>query len=74
MNPRDKLFTALDMLTDEQIDALYNFLKYLVNMDGEPNEEMKAALKESEDIEKHPENYKSYSSFKDIMQEINNEV
>ncbi len=74
MNARDKLFTALDMLTDEQIEGIYLFLKNLSCIDGEPNEDMDAALKETEDIELHPEKYKSYSSFSEIMQEINNEV
>lgn len=74
MSKRDKLFTALDMLTDEQIEVIYNFLINLANIDGEPNDEMNQALKESEDIEAHPEKYKSYSSFGEIMQEINNEI
>ncbi|MBQ9383845.1 MAG: hypothetical protein IJT87_06375 [Ruminiclostridium sp.] len=74
MNARDKLFTALDMLTDEQIEGIYNFLKNIANIDGEPNEEMKQALAESEDIANDPGKYKSYSSFGEIMQEINNEV
>ena len=37
MNARDKLFTALDMLTDEQIEGIYSFLKNIANIDGEPN-------------------------------------
>lgn len=57
------------MLTDEQIEVIYNFIVNLANMDGEPSESMKQAIDESEDIAAHPEKYKSYSSFDDIMQE-----
>ncbi|MBP3854238.1 MAG: hypothetical protein IK990_01315 [Ruminiclostridium sp.] len=74
MNARDKLFTALDMLTDEQIEGIYLFLKNLAGIDGEPTEEMQLALRESEDIELHPEKYRSYSSFGEIIKEINSEV
>ena len=74
MNARDKLFTALDMLTDEQIEGIYLFIKNLAGIDGEPTEEMQLALRESEDIELHPEKYRSYSSFGEIIKEINSEV
>lgn len=74
VNARDKLFTALDMLTDEQIEGIYLFLKNLAGIDGEPTEEMQLALRESEDIELHPEKYRSYSSFGEIIKEINSEV
>ena len=35
-----------------------------------PNAETRAALDEYEEIKKHPENYKRYSSFKDAMDEV----
>ena len=38
-----------------------------------PNEETIAALKEAEDMEKHPENYKRYSSFRQFMEEMDHE-
>ena len=35
-----------------------------------PNAETRAALDEYEEMKKHPENYKRYSSFKDAMDEV----
>ena len=47
MSTRDKLFTMLDMLSDEQLEGLYTFLKNLipVEIDEEPNEKMHEVLK-----------------------------
>ena len=36
--------------------------------------EMLEALAETEDIEKHPEKYKSYNSVEDLMKDIHNEI
>ncbi len=35
-----------------------------------PNAETRAALDEYEEMKKHPENYKRYSSFKEAMDEV----
>lgn len=35
-----------------------------------PNAETAAALRESEEFEKHPENYKRYSSFSQLVEEV----
>ena len=35
-----------------------------------PNAETMAALKETKEMEAHPERYKGYSSFKDVMNEV----
>ena len=75
MSTRDKLFTMLDMLSDEQLEGLYTFLKNLipVEIDEEPNEKMHEVLKEMEDMHQHPEKYKSYSSVEEMMEDILNE-
>ena len=36
-----------------------------------PNAKTLAAMKETEEILTHPENYKSYSSFEEILKEVN---
>lgn len=35
-----------------------------------PNAETAAALREAEEFEKHPENYKRYSSFSQLVEEV----
>lgn len=36
-----------------------------------PNEETIVAIKEFEEFRKHPEDYKSYSSFKELLDDLN---
>lgn len=58
--------------------AITMFLKSAVNHDGipfeirrqTPNAETKAALAEYNEMKKHPENYKRYSSFDELMDEV----
>ena len=35
-----------------------------------PNSETRAALEEIKDMEEHPENYKSYHSFREVLDEV----
>ena len=53
-----------------------DFLKANANNDKSPlfSDEMLEALAEAEDIEKHPEKYKSYNSVEDFMKDIHNEI
>lgn len=60
--------------------AITMFLKSAVNHDGipfevkriSPNAETKAALSEYDQMKLHPENYKRYDSFDDLMNEVLN--
>ena len=60
--------------------AITMFLKSAVNHDGipfevkrmSPNAETKAALAEYDQMKLHPENYKHYDSFDDLMNEVLN--
>ena len=60
--------------------AIPMFLKSAVNHDGipfevnriSPNAETKAALAEYDQMKLHPENYKRYDSFDDLMNEVLN--
>ena len=60
--------------------AITMFLKSAVNHDGipfevkriSPNAETKAALAEYGQMKLHPENYKRYDSFDDLMNEVLN--
>ena len=48
-------------------------LPFAVKRD-EPNAETISALEEYEIMKTHPEQYKKYSSFQEIMKEVNNDV
>lgn len=39
-----------------------------------PNADTIAAMKEADEMDKHPEQYKRYSSFDEILKEIENEM
>ena len=60
--------------------AITMFLKSAVNHDGipfevkriSPNAETKSALSEYDQMKLHPENYKRYDSFDDLMNEVLN--
>lgn len=61
--------------------AITMFLKSAVSHDGipfdvkraVPNEQTKAALAEYDDMKNHPEKYKRYDSFDDLMNEVLND-
>ena len=70
MSTRDKLFTMLDTLEDSQLEGLYQFLKNFIPISETPNEETLEAVKEIEEMRKHPENYRSYDSFEEMVSDI----
>lgn len=75
-------FTAETLAIMEQLpeadqQLALNLVRQVLNawlIDNElPNQETIAALREGEDILKHPENYPSYASFEDLLREVANE-
>lgn len=71
MSTREIALGIFNQLTDDQ-------LKGFISMFGEYypvfNDETKKAFEEVQDMEAHPEKYKSYSSFSEILSEINEEI
>ena len=74
---------SIELFKDLGMDlttAITIFLKQALRVQGMPfiisreNPETIAALNEYYEMKKHPENYKSYSSFKDAMNEVLSEV
>ena len=72
---------AEDLFSDlglNMTSAITMFLKSAINCNGLPfeikrpamKEETIAALAEYEEMKKHPENYKHYSSFDDLLDEV----
>ena len=73
--------TTLNDLGMNIADAVTIFLKQVVMTDSIPfiikkpkfNKETLEAIKEADEIMKHPENYKSYNNVYEMIEEIENE-
>ena len=76
---------AQDLFADLGIDlstAVNIFLRQAVRenaipftiMRETPNVDTIAAMREAEEIKRHPENYKRYSSFSDALKEVQDEA
>ena len=70
MSTREKLFTALDMLSDEQIEALYTLLNSLFA--NTPNNETIAAMRESDRIA-HDTNVQGYTDMRSLREALDAE-
>ena len=74
----EKILNNLGMNSTEAINI---FLRQVILNSGIPFEvklpqfsnELLEAIKEAEEIEKHPENYKKYHSVDELMEELENE-
>lgn len=74
----EEILSNLGMTTTEAVNI---YLKQIILNCGLPfkvrtpkfSDEMLEAIAEAEEIEKHPENYKSYSNLAEIMEELDNE-
>ena len=74
----EEILKNLGMTTTEAVNI---YLKQIILNCGLPfkvrtpkfSDEMLEAISEAEEIEKHPENYKSYSNLAEIMEELDNE-
>ena len=78
-NEAEKLFEDLGLT---MTSAVTMFLRSAVRCDGIPfavtrkklNQDTINALAEYEDMKHHPENYKHYHSFSDLVKDIDNET
>lgn len=78
---KEQVENILDTLGMTATEAINIYLKQIILNYGIPfeiknpqfNDEMLEAIKEAEDIEKHPENYKSYHDIYEIIEEIEND-
>ena len=61
------LSTAINIFLRQSIRE--NSIPFTISRDV-PNSDTIIAMREVEDMKKHPENYKSYSSAKDMMEDI----
>ena len=74
----EEILSTLGMTSTEAINI---YLKQIILNSGIPfeiktpqfSDEMKEALKEAEEMEKHPEKYKKYNSVSELMEELENE-
>ncbi len=67
----------MEMLPEADQQLALNLVRQVLNawrINNEiPNAETMAALEEGEDMVKHPERYKSYASFDELLQEVSDE-
>ena len=75
----EEILNNLGMTTTEAVNI---YLKQIILNCGLPfkvrtpkfSDEMLEAIAEAEEIEKHPENYKSYNSVEEFMEDLHNEI
>lgn len=75
----EKILESLGMTSAEAINI---YLRQIIINSGIPfeiknpkfNEEMENAIKEAEEMEKNPENYKSFETVEDFMEDLHNEI
>lgn len=74
----ERILKTLGMTSAEAINI---YLKQIILNSGIPfeiktpqfSDEMLESIAEAEEIEKHPENYKSYKNLAEIMEDLDNE-
>lgn len=59
----------LDSVPEYKIDSVLAYIQGLIAYET-PNDETIAALNEAEDMKAHPEQYKRYSSFDELLGEV----
>lgn len=69
MSVKETIISVLDMLTEEQQwDILLHAEEFLT-----PNEETLSALKEAEYISTHPDEFKSFSTVAEMLEDLDND-
>lgn len=75
----ERILNTLGMTPTEAINI---YLKQIILNSGIPfeikapqfSDEMLEAIAEAEEMEKHPENYKSFESVDELMEDLHNEI
>ena len=68
MSTKEMLIEHLDDLTESQQQSLLLFLLSMTNQNL--NAESLAAMQEVEDMERHPEQYKTYTDIDELMKDL----
>lgn len=79
---KEKVEEILNSLGMTFTEAINIYLRQIIINCGIPFEiknpkfsnEMLASIKEAEEMEKHPENYKSFETVEEFMKELHNEI
>ena len=66
MSTKEILYTMIEEMTEQQMQGLI----MLLGGYSEPNEETAAAIEETRDMKLHPENYKSYDSAEEMLEDL----
>lgn len=78
---KEEVEKILDNLGMTSAEAINIYFKQIILTSGIPfeikipkySDEMLEAIKEANEMEKHPEKYKKYNSVKELMKELENE-
>ncbi|MDE6102073.1 MAG: hypothetical protein K2F73_03770 [Ruminococcus sp.] len=69
MSVKETIISVLDMLTEEQQwDILLHAEEFLT-----PNEETLSALEEAEYIATHPDEFKSFNTIEEMLEDLNSD-
>ena len=68
MSTREKVINTISLLSDEQLEGLYRFLRGFFK--DIPNDDTLASFAELEDMKQHPENYKSYTDLDEMFRDL----
>lgn len=64
---KERLLGAITVMDEEQAWQLW---ECVMDMNRTPNEETLEAMREVDEMRKHPERYKSYHSFDEMVKDI----
>lgn len=73
MSTREMCYQALGAVPEFKLGYALTFLQGLVagtDKEDTPNMQTMAALEEAEDMVNHPERYKRYDTFSDLLSEV----
>lgn len=78
---KEEVEKILEKLGMTSADAINMYLRQIILNKGIPfeikipefSDDFKEAIKEAEEIEKHPENYKTYHSVDELMEDLDND-
>lgn len=74
MSTKEKIIFLLNHIKQDDLETLYKVVvKFAFPAEKIPNDDTIEAFAEAEDMEKHPENYKIYTSVENLFEDLNAE-
>lgn len=67
MSNKELAYSIIDGMSEKQLEAFIGFVKGFADI---PNSDTLEAIREVEDMKRHPENYKSYTDVDAMFKEL----